>query len=129
MDVRQADRIVKQGLNKQLKTRRSFTVIRSVAALLATVRPGAVVRLVSIACFALVSQAHAGPVSFSSLQWTLGNQNADGTAGVSNGGLTLTLVGGNNGSGLEGTTDLLTLAPANGTVSFDYSYSSLDPTP
>ena len=105
-------------------------MIRSLAALLAILRSGAVVRLVLIACFvALVSQAYAGPVTFSSLQWTVDNQNADGTAAVSNGGLTLTLTGGNNGTGLEGTTDLVTLAPASGTISFDYAYSSLDPTP
>lgn len=104
-------------------------MIRSAAAFLTTVRSGAVARLVSIACFALVTQAHAGPVTFSSLQWTLDNQNADGSAVVTNGGVTLTLTGGNNGSGLEGTTDLVTLAAASGTVSFDYSYSSLDPTP
>ncbi len=102
---------------------------RSAAANFVTPRSGAVARLLAIACFALASQAFAGPVTFSSLQWTLDNQNADGTAVVSNAGLTLTLTGGNNGGGLEGNTDLVTTAAAGGTVSFDFSYSSLDPTP
>jgi hypothetical protein len=77
-------------------------------------------------CFALAFQAHAGPVTVFSLPFTFTNVNADGSALVTNAGLTLQLTGGNNGSGLEGTTDLTTSAPAPGTVSFHFAYSSLD---
>lgn len=77
-------------------------------------------------CFALTFQAKASSITAFSLQFTLTNNSADGSVMVSSDGLTVTLTGGNNGSGLPGTTDFLTTALAAGTVSFDFSYSSLD---
>jgi hypothetical protein len=74
--------------------------------------------------FALAFQAQASSITAFSLVFSLTNQSADGT-GVGD-ALSLTLTGGNDGSGLAGTTDVLTASLADGTVNFDFSYSSLD---
>ena len=58
--------------------------------------------------------------------FSLINNNADGSVLTPDGGLSIVLTGGNNGSGLFGTTDLIAPAAASGTVQFQYSYSSLD---
>ena len=65
--------------------------------------------------------------------WTLTNTNnggfpsfTDGTAVANGGGTSLTMTGGNSGSGFPGETDLYILAAAAGIVQFDWSYSSLD---
>lgn len=58
--------------------------------------------------------------------FTLTNMNADGTAVTPDGGLSIVLTGGNNGSGEPGTTNLTTTAQGSGLVQFNYSYSSLD---
>jgi len=58
--------------------------------------------------------------------WTLVNTSADGTASFGSGGATLTLVGGNTGTGLSGTTDFFILAPVSGAFQFQYAYSSTD---
>ena len=82
-------------------------------------------------CLALIlglgcaQQASAGIIEdYPFSDFTLINTNADGLglAGVSS----LVLIGPNNGSGLPGTTDLITSAKATGTISFNYSYSTLD---
>ena len=52
--------------------------------------------------------------------------NADGTAVSFDGGVSLALTGGNNGTGFSGTTDLLATATGAGLIAFDYLYSSLD---
>ena len=54
------------------------------------------------------------------------NSNADGTAVSPDGGRSVILTGGNNGTGLSGTTDLITTATATGLIQFQYIYSSLD---
>jgi hypothetical protein len=58
--------------------------------------------------------------------FTLVNVNADGTAITPDNGLSVVLTGGNNGSGLAGTTTLKTAAAGNGWVKFDYAYTSKD---
>ena len=75
----------------------------------------------------LAPVAHAGFVGDYALnQFTLANTNADGFVSTPDNGLTAVLTGGNNGSGLPGTTDLLTTATGTGTVAFHYTYSALD---
>ncbi len=77
--------------------------------------------------FVLMPQARADFVGDYALSnFTLTNTNADGTATTSDGGSSLTLTGGNNGSGNPGTTDFVTTADGTGLVTFDYSYSTLD---
>ena len=67
--------------------------------------------------------AFVGP--YDPTNWSLVNTNADGAFNFPD-NATLLLVGGNNGSGTQGTTDFLIIAPATGTVSFDFSYFSAD---
>lgn len=57
--------------------------------------------------------------------FTLTNTFADGFAALSPDG-SLVLTGGNDGSSIPGITDFSIIAPATGTVSFNFSYSSLD---
>jgi hypothetical protein len=45
---------------------------------------------------------------------------------TNDGGLSVVLTGGNNGSGLSGTTSLTITAPASGLVHFQFSYFTLD---
>jgi len=78
----------------------------------------------------LAPQAHAAFVApYALANFSLINQNADGTAVTNDGGLSVVLTGGNNGSGLAGTTDLVTQALASGTVHFQFSYFTLDDPP
>src|SRR5262252_4296042 len=75
----------------------------------------------------LAPQANAAFVGAYALgNFTLLNQNADGTAVTMDGGLSVVLTGGNNGSGLQGYADLFITAAGTGTVQFQYSYFSLD---
>ena len=77
--------------------------------------------------FALAAGAQAAFVNPYALNnFMLINTNADGTAMTPDGGLSVVLTGGNNGSGEPGTTDLVTTAKARAIVQFNYSYSSLD---
>lgn len=77
--------------------------------------------------FALAPQAKASFIGdYAPSQFTLTNVNADGSVTAPAGGLSIILTGGNNGSGLPGTTDYLAAATGAGTVSFQYSYSSFD---
>lgn len=59
-------------------------------------------------------------------KFTLTNTQANGTVVSPDGGLSIILTGGNNGSGLSGTTDLVIMALKGGTVRFDYAFTSLD---
>lgn len=75
----------------------------------------------------LAPQAHAGFVGPYALgNFSLINTNADGSAVTNDGGLSVILTGGNNGSGISGTTDLTIAAAAGGTVQFQFSYNTLD---
>ena len=57
--------------------------------------------------------------------WTQ-TSTSDGFAYTPDSGQTVVMVGGNDGTGLPGTTDMLINAAASGTVQFDYLYNSLD---
>lgn len=74
----------------------------------------------------LLPSLKADTVQFGGLTFTITNSESDGSASVSNDGSTLTITGPNDGSGLSGTTDVTTTAPASGTVSFNWSFNSLD---
>ena len=75
----------------------------------------------------LAPQAHAGFVGpYALANFSLINQNADGSRVTNDGGLSVVLTGGNNGTGISGTTDLTIAALASGTVHFQFSYSTLD---
>ena len=76
--------------------------------------------------FVLQSEAKAARIPYPVSAFTLTNLNADGTAVSPDGGISVILTGGNNGSGLAGMTNLLVLATGPGIISFSYSYSSLD---
>lgn len=73
----------------------------------------------------LVPPASAGTIPYPLSAFTLVNSNADGSLASSD-GITATITGGNNGSGLDGTTDLLTVALANVTITFHWVYASND---
>jgi hypothetical protein len=86
--------------------------------------------LLVAAGFFMVSQAKASFIgNYAFANFTLNNQNADGSAQTPDGGLSVILTGGNNGSGLSGTTDLFITASGAGIVHFQYSYFSLDVPP
>lgn len=76
-------------------------------------------------CF-VPSNLEAASVQFGGLNFTVTNTESDGTASVSTDASTLTITGPNDGSGNPGTTDLTAALSAAGTVSFQWSYSSLD---
>jgi hypothetical protein len=75
---------------------------------------------------ALVPQAKAASIPYPLSDFVLTNLNADGTAVSLDGGISVILTGGNNGSGLSGTTDLLAIATGPGPIEFQYTYSSVD---
>src|ERR1019366_1957294 len=54
------------------------------------------------------------------------NDNADGSLSIASDGQSFVLTGGNNGSGLAGTTELSITAISTSLTKFDWSYSSLD---
>ncbi len=75
----------------------------------------------------ILPTAHAGFIGdYAPVNFQLTNNDANGFASFTNGGLSLVLTGGNTGSGLSGTTDLTITATGTGLVVFDYFYSSLD---
>jgi hypothetical protein len=57
---------------------------------------------------------------------TCNSGNNCGSAMTTNGGLSLVFTGENTGSGLPGVTDLLTTVPGNGTITFDWTYATLN---
>jgi hypothetical protein len=63
---------------------------------------------------------------YAPINWTLTNNNADGSVNTSGAPTSISLTGGNNGSNAPGTTDYTTTAAAAGTVTFDWNYSSSD---
>ena len=58
--------------------------------------------------------------------FTLTNSNANGSVMTPDGGMSIILDGGDNGTGEFGTTDFVTTAQAAGTVVFQWSYFSTD---
>lgn len=60
------------------------------------------------------------------INWTFANSNADGSVNTSGAPASISLTGGDNGSGFSGTTDYTTTAAAAGTVTFDWDYSTND---
>jgi len=90
-------------------------------------------RVIPICCWLIAAgsflapQARAGFIqAYDLANFTLTNQNADGAAVTPDGGSSVVFTGGNNGSGLSGSTDLTIAAAISGLVSFQYSYLSLD---
>jgi hypothetical protein len=71
----------------------------------------------------LATYSWAGSIYHSPADLTLVNVNADGSAAI---GADIVITGGNNGSGLYGTTDLVAIAPATGLVTFQYFFTTLD---
>ena len=65
---------------------------------------------VLMASSAIVPQAKAASIPYPLSDFVLTNSNADGTAVSPDGGISVILTGGNNGTGLSGTTDLLAIA-------------------
>ena len=95
------------------------------------VRPWLPSRVHSLLWLLLCGAAVLHPARASSIPYPLSsfaslNTNADGVAVSSNGGIAVTITGGNNGSGLTGSTDLFTTATAGGTIAFHYVYASMD---
>lgn len=75
----------------------------------------------------LAPQARAsfmGYYDFNGSNWTV-SSTSDGFAFTGD-DLTVEVIGGDDGSGVPGTTTALVTAPAAGTVQFDYVYNSLD---
>ena len=64
--------------------------------------------------------------AYDPINWTFTNSNADGFVNTGGAPASISLTGGNNGSGSSGTTDYTTTAAAAGTVTFDWNYSTAD---
>lgn len=75
---------------------------------------------------ALAPQARASFLNYYDFNNFTQSSTSDGFAFTPDAGLTVVVVGGNDGSGLSGTTDLFINAAASGTVQFNYLYNSLD---
>jgi len=77
--------------------------------------------------FAFAPQAKATFINTYALSnFTLINTDADGSVMTPDNGVTVVLTGGNNGTGLSGTTDLTIVASAAGQVQFSWSYAACD---
>jgi hypothetical protein len=75
----------------------------------------------------MIPQAQAGFIGpFAPANFELLNENADGTAAVSEDGLSLVLTGGNNGTGIGGTTDFIAMVAFSALVEFQFLYSTSD---
>ncbi|NCQ98561.1 MAG: PEP-CTERM sorting domain-containing protein [Microcystis aeruginosa L211-101] len=64
--------------------------------------------------------------AYDPINWTFTNNNADGSVNTTGAPASISLTGGDNGSGSSGTTDYTTTAAAAGTVTFDWNYSTAD---
>jgi hypothetical protein len=76
--------------------------------------------------FTLAPQARASFINYYDLSNFVQSSTSDGFAFTPDAGLSVVIQGGNDGSGLAGTTDLVISAPVSGTVVFNYVYNSLD---
>jgi hypothetical protein len=63
---------------------------------------------------------------YSLTDFILANTNADGTVITPDGGASIILTGGNNGSGMPGFTTFVATSVSSGLVQFQFSYSSMD---
>src|SRR5450759_4567389 len=82
--------------------------------------------LVLMAGAALQPQAKAASIPYPRSFFVLTNSQADGNVFSPDGGISAILTGGNNGTGLSGTTDLLAIATGSGSIQFQYIYASAD---
>jgi hypothetical protein len=73
----------------------------------------------------LIAVRPASAITIPLSSFFLTNTNADGSV-MPAGDISFLLLGGNDGSGNQGETDYTTAAPSAFTVSFNYSYSTLD---
>ncbi len=64
--------------------------------------------------------------AYDPINWTFTNSNADGSVNTGGAPASISLTGGDNGSGFSGTTNYTTTAAAAGTVTFDWNYSTND---
>ena len=64
--------------------------------------------------------------AYDPINWTFTNSNADGFVNTGGAPASISLTGGDNGSGDFGTTDYTTTAAAAGTVTFNWNYSTPD---
>ena len=64
--------------------------------------------------------------AYDPINWTFTNSNADGFVNTGGAPASISLTGGDNGSGFSGTTNYTTTAAAAGTVTFDWDYSTDD---
>jgi hypothetical protein len=72
-------------------------------------------------------QAQAGFIGYyDPANFTLVNTQADGFVTTPGDGSSITLTGGNDGSGFFGTTDFVIIAPQTGIVTFRYLFTTLD---
>jgi hypothetical protein len=88
--------------------------------------PNRLLMTAAVLLFLAAPRANAGMIPFFLTDFSLVNSNADGTWATPDSGRTLVLTGGNNGSGLFGTTDFFVMALVPVTFQFDYSYASAD---
>jgi hypothetical protein len=86
----------------------------------------------SLAAVAIPSAAKADPADFSGpyapANWTFTNTggSTDGSVNTAGAPVSISLTGGNSGSGTSGTTNFTIAAVASGMVSFDWNYTSAD---
>lgn len=95
------------------------------AQLLAKIGRGWVAALVCLTGVESASAAISFSGSYAPANWTLTNSNADGFVDTTNAPTSITLTGGDNGSGF-GTTDYTVTATNSETISYDWNYSSTD---
>ncbi|NEO98067.1 MAG: PEP-CTERM sorting domain-containing protein [Symploca sp. SIO2E9] len=72
------------------------------------------------------AQASGFSGSYNPSNWDFSNLNADGFVDTTNAPSSITLTGGNNGSGFSGQTSYTTTSLANGLVSFNWNYITTD---
>lgn len=85
-------------------------------------------RFLGVGLFVIFAlQAKAGFIGYyDPTNFTLVNTQADGFVTTPGDGSSVTVTGGNDGSGFFGTTDFLIIAPLSGIVTFRYLFTTLD---
>jgi hypothetical protein len=83
--------------------------------------------LLLLTSVAFEQQAKAGFIGEYAVNlFTVTNVNGAGVVNSPDGGASLLIAGPNNGSGLDGFTDVTIMAPRSGLIQFQYTYASLD---